>query len=322
MPQFSEAEYQVLVIVHRATMRKLPTTLTGLRSLGMDKIGDALENWDMAIERLTRDGLLEHKDGSYALTVSGQKAAEETSTSHPIPRYFYNEYYRRAEHSAAHGEFCRRVYGADLCQHGMASMSQVQVMVDLLRLTANDTVIETGCGNGMITEYISDQTGAHVTGVDIADGAIAGARLRTADKNRRLSFAIANLNGLDFPPGSFDVYVCIDSLYFVRDLETAIDQAVAMVKPEGRMALFWEAWTADECRQLPDILHKRHLSFTTHDFSEEARQHWQKKREVLEELRSRFADEDNMFLFNNRMDEVNGIAGAELIDRKLYFVTP
>ena len=40
-------------------------------------------------------------------------------------------------------------------------------------------VLDLGCGNGMIAEYLSDQSGAHVTGIDFIPKAIQDARART-----------------------------------------------------------------------------------------------------------------------------------------------
>jgi hypothetical protein len=38
---------------------------------------------------------------------------------------FYNDFYPRAEQSKAHRTLCERVYGKNLCQHGMADMNQI-----------------------------------------------------------------------------------------------------------------------------------------------------------------------------------------------------
>ena len=49
-------------------------------------------------------------------------------------------------------------------------------------------VLDVGCGNGKIAEYISDLTQASVTGIDYVPEAISHAQERTAEKRGRLSF--------------------------------------------------------------------------------------------------------------------------------------
>ena len=55
-------------------------------------------------------------------------------------------------------------------------------------------IVDLGCGNGMIAEYISDVTDAHVTGLDYIPTAIAQAQARTAAKADRLTFPVGDIN--------------------------------------------------------------------------------------------------------------------------------
>lgn len=60
-------------------------------------------------------------------------------------------------------QFCSRVFGCNLCQHGFADMEQVDALIAALNLQPGDQVLELGCGNGMVAEYIADQTGAQTS---------------------------------------------------------------------------------------------------------------------------------------------------------------
>jgi len=44
--------------------------------------------------------------------------------------------------------------------------------ISYLEIKTGDKVLDLGCGAGGISEYISDETGAHVTGLDYAASAI------------------------------------------------------------------------------------------------------------------------------------------------------
>lgn len=109
-------------------------------------------------------------------------------------------FYTAVDHSAAHAEFCRRVFGRNLCQHGFADMQQIDALIASLELKPGDRVLEVGCGSGMITEYIADRTGAHITGFDFSPQGIEQAQRRTVDKRERFTFVVGDINALEVHP--------------------------------------------------------------------------------------------------------------------------
>jgi SAM-dependent methyltransferase len=99
---------------------------------------------------------------------------------------FYDAYFRATEHSPIHSAFCRHVFGLDLCQHGFTDVGQLRLAIQTAPIRPDHCILDIGCGNGMITEYLSDQTGARSTGVDNAAVAIELAIKRTGAKADRL----------------------------------------------------------------------------------------------------------------------------------------
>ena len=79
---------------------------------------------------------------------------------------FYTRFYDAVAGSAANAEYCARVYGRNLCQHGFADLAHLDHLIRASGMGAGSRVLDLGCGSGMISEYFSDQTGAHVTGID------------------------------------------------------------------------------------------------------------------------------------------------------------
>jgi cyclopropane fatty-acyl-phospholipid synthase-like methyltransferase len=126
---------------------------------------------------------------------------------------FYEAYYAAIERSQAHHTFCERVYGRDLGQHGFADLEQLELVREVVRLRSGQCGLDIGCGNGKITEYLSDCTGAHMTGLDIIPGAIHNAQQRTTGKADRLAFVVGDINRLELPAGAYDVILSIDTLY-------------------------------------------------------------------------------------------------------------
>src|SRR5512144_3000981 len=102
------------------------------------------------------------------------------------------DFYARAPHSPAHAAFCRRVYGRDLCQTGLADMAQLRRMLPATDLPHGQRALDLGCGLGLITEYLSDTTQAYVAGLDDVPVAIKVAQERTRAKQPRLAFRLAD----------------------------------------------------------------------------------------------------------------------------------
>jgi hypothetical protein len=50
-------------------------------------------------------------------------------------------------------------------------------------------------------------------------------------------------------------------------------------------------------------LERRKISYTALNLNKENREHWKLKEEVLNDLKSKFEEEGNMFLYNNRIHE-------------------
>ena len=114
-------------------------------------------------------------------------------------RDFYERFYAVVNQSQAHARFCERAFGRNLCQHGFADMAQLDALIAALQPTSQHHLLDLGCGNGMIAEYISDVTDAHVTGLDYIPTAIAQAQARTAAKADRLTFQVGDINALAPP---------------------------------------------------------------------------------------------------------------------------
>lgn len=243
---------------------------------------------------------------------------------------FYNDFFQLAEQSKTHALFCERVYGKNLCQQGMMDMAQLQKLLEVLDLDKHNHVLELGCGNGLITEYISDITGANITGVDISEKAIKQAQERTAGKQHRLTFNVRDLNQPDFPVHNFDAIIAVDVLHLLKDLKEAICLIKAILKPNGQLGiLFTQRIPADGSKELllPDktelaqALKENNFNFQTRDFSREERNHWRKKARVLEELEPEFEREGNIFLYKLRLYEAKSIVKRENRRcRYLYYV--
>ncbi len=273
-----------------------------------------LSDWDDAFVGLTEKGLMFQSGKNYLLT---------KQEFHPWWKYMYDEYFSRAQTSQAHSKFCEHVYSRNLCQHGVADMVQVNTLIKVLELDETNRVLELGCGNGLITEYISDTTGAHITGLDISEVGIQQAQERTEEKRHRLAFCVGHIHKLDFPSGSFDTAIMIDVMHFVNRDKT-LAQLKEILKPNGQMGIFFTQFLGrDESEDLlqpsntvlAQSLQKHTLHFETHCFTKEEYMHCQQKVAVLKALEVEFKAEGNIWLYNFRLEEAEDHVKS-LVDRK------
>jgi SAM-dependent methyltransferase len=234
---------------------------------------------------------------------------------------FYENFYAAMARSKAHAEFCERVYGYNLCQHGFADMAQLDALIKVTQLRSQHRALDLGCGNGMIAEYLSDCTGAHITGLDYIPEAIRQAKERTATKSDRLDFRVGDINALDLPERAFDVIVSIDSLYFSDDYARTIRQLAAALRPGGQMAIYFahgrvgvpkDEFPAETLQPdrtpLADALKANGLSFQTWDYTQDDYRLAQQRIQVLTDLRPQFEAEDILFIYENRMGDSRGIS--------------
>jgi cyclopropane fatty-acyl-phospholipid synthase-like methyltransferase len=223
---------------------------------------------------------------------------------------WYDEYFRRALSSEAHARFCECVYGKNLCQHGMMDMAELDFLITLLR--PGDHVLEVGCSNGYITEYIHDRVSCTLLGLDYSDVAIAQAQDRTRDKADTLRFARVDLTQEPIPGDGYDAILAIDSIYFMGEFEDTLSRLVAKLNRSGRLLL--SVFQSREEGDPDDILTPEHthlaralaalgLSYTWHDFTENMSRHWLENYRVANELRSAFLAEGNAFLYEARASE-------------------
>lgn len=237
---------------------------------------------------------------------------------------FYEKFYTVTEHSAAHHLFCERVYGKDLCQHGFADMAQLDLLMQVAKLGPGQQALDLGCGNGMITETLSDATGAHFMGLDFIPLAIEQAQSRTAAKLDRLSFVVGDIHHLELHAGCFDVILSIDSIYFSEDYSATVRALKEALRPGGQMLFLYshgrepwvpveqfpkEALPADKT-PLAEALRANGMSFRTWDLTAQDYALAQRRREVLTELRAQFEQDEAQFIYDNRMGDAQGISQA------------
>jgi SAM-dependent methyltransferase len=251
-------------------------------------------------------------------------------------REFYERFYAAVPSSPVHALFCERAFGLDLGQHGFADLAQLDALVEATNLGPGQRILDLGCGDGRITEYLSDRTGAHLTGLDYVPEAIRLARERTAAKADRLAFVVGDLRALNLPAREFDIILSIDTIYFSEDYVQTIGQLAAALRPGGRMAFLysygWEppalpeefdaATLAPDRTPLGEALRANGLDFRTQDWTAADCRLARSRKQILAELAPQFQAEGLKFVYESRRGEAQAIAtGCDLGLRRRYLVS-
>jgi ubiquinone/menaquinone biosynthesis C-methylase UbiE len=216
-------------------------------------------------------------------------------------------------------------------------LEQLELLMQVTQLGPAQRALDLGCGNGLIAEYLSDSTGAHITGLDYIPHAINQAQQRTAAKSDRLAFAVGDINQLELSKSVFDVVISIDTIYFSEDYAATLRALKAALRPGGQMAIFYsygrEPWVPVEQfaketlppdkTPLAEALRTNSLTFRTWDLTSQDYHLAKLRKEVLTELKSQFETEDTLFIYENRLGDAEGVRQAiedGLHARYLYHV--
>jgi len=115
--------------------------------------------------------------------------------------------------------------------------------IEAMALRPGESVLDAGCGTGLLTELISSQVGdsGHVTGLDFSQDMLDFAAPR-CEPLGNVELHQGSVTQLDFADDVFDAASCVQTLLYVDDVETAISELHRVLKPRGRVAILETDW--------------------------------------------------------------------------------
>jgi ubiquinone/menaquinone biosynthesis C-methylase UbiE len=134
-------------------------------------------------------------------------------------------------------------YMEDVDQNGFVTRTDLQQMLQYLKIGAGDNLVDLGCGRGGPGLWIARETGARLTGIDISPVAVEIARRRIADfsVNLETGFQVGNFEKTGLPDAGFNAAMSVDSFFLVRDKIAAVDEVKRILRPGGRFVFTsWE----------------------------------------------------------------------------------
>ncbi|WP_327684093.1 class I SAM-dependent methyltransferase [Streptomyces sp. NBC_00467] len=109
-------------------------------------------------------------------------------------------------------------------------------LLEAARITASETVLDIGCGNGHLTRIAAGQA-AHALGVDLSGPMLETARAKAAQEGiDNVSFVRADAQVHPFQNASFDVALSRFGVMFFADPVAAFANVGRALRPGGRLA--------------------------------------------------------------------------------------
>jgi len=141
---------------------------------------------------------------------------------------------QRVAHELAHGRkiltHAEAVWNWDSPAGRERAKRRADYLVEVGRITAADHVLEIGCGTGLFTEKIFEQTHARITAVDVSPELLKIAQEKIAG----VDFKIEDAMRLSFSDETFDV-VCGSSILHHLDIFKSYEEIFRVLKKGGRM---------------------------------------------------------------------------------------
>ena len=137
----------------------------------------------------------------------------------------------------------REVFGAEYPEgvdpFSYVSRSELARICTEIGLDAKGHLVDVGCGRGGPGLWVAAQTGASLTGIDIAPSALAAAEERAASLGlaKRATFHLGRFDLLPFDDATVDAVMSVDALPFTPDKAVAIVELARVLRPGGRLVL-------------------------------------------------------------------------------------
>jgi SAM-dependent methyltransferase len=142
------------------------------------------------------------------------------------------------------GDTTSRNYSRKLRLFNALARRELRELIASLDLTPGMLVLDAGCGTGEALHWLLERVlpGGRVTGIDLAEAHVAAARERP---HPCIEVHAGDLSTASFPPGSFDLIWCVNTLHHLEDPLGGLRRLSSWLRPGGRVVLGQSAFLPD-----------------------------------------------------------------------------
>ncbi len=116
---------------------------------------------------------------------------------------------------------------------------QNRLLAETARVSADDYVLDAGCGVGGSSIYLAQRTGCRALGITLSPRQAESARRNAAARGvgDRTSFAVMDYTGTGLDAETFDVVWALESVCYAEDKAAFVREAHRLLRPGGRLVL-------------------------------------------------------------------------------------
>lgn len=203
----------------------------------------------------------------------------------------YQEFYKMADKSEVFKNYCKKAFGEDFSQDGFSDINQLNKILIMVDIDDKANVLDVGCGNGKMLEYIQYKTGASIYGFDYSENAIYSAKNRMGDRG---DFKVAIIGEVEYEDNKFDLITSMDTMYFAPNMTAFVSQIYGWLKSKGSFICGYQEGdvmkkTKDyNTTELAKALRENGIKYTAIDYTRETYDMLRHKREVIISMKEDF----------------------------------
>ena len=117
-----------------------------------------------------------------------------------------------------------------------------------LHLNKNQTVLDAGCGQGIVSTYLAKKYKIKISGITLVPFEVEKARKRAKylDVSSRTQYEIMDYSATRFPDDYFDAIYTTETLSHSPNIRKTLKEFFRILKPGGRVAFFEYTLAPDE----------------------------------------------------------------------------
>ena len=136
-----------------------------------------------------------------------------------------------------------------------------QRLLTMLDLQPGARILDVCTGTGAVALRAAEKyPDCEITGIDLSVGMLNQARQKAVQhKIENIKFLEMDLDKLAFPPAHFNVATCSFGLFFLPDMQAALKNIIAVVKPRGQIVI--SGFIDEAFQPFTDLFLQRYQSY-------------------------------------------------------------